>query len=83
MNAVLLAQNMVFPSLVETQRFGAPSVVHNMRRSGLATATAGVRRDRRECFPTPILTRLLCSAGTWHLHEAGVVRKDLQDNCTI
>lgn len=63
--------------LVETQRFGAPDVVHNMRRSGLSMAAPDVYRARREGYSPPILTILLRSVGTSRLHEAAVGRNDL------
>jgi hypothetical protein len=55
-SAPLLAQNMVlFPS--QTQRFGPPDIVHNMRGSGLSTAVPDERPARGEGPFPPIPPR--------------------------
>jgi hypothetical protein len=60
---VACAENGTF-SLAETQRFGPPDIVHNMRGSGLSTAAPDERPARRGGSFPPILTRLPRFEGT-------------------
>ena len=52
-------------SLVKSQRFDPPDILHNMRRRGLSTIGADGRPVKREDFSLPILASRMRYMGTW------------------
>lgn len=52
-------------SPVETQRFGPPDVVRNMRRSGIFTTAPDGHPAKREDYSPPIPASPLRYVGTW------------------
>ena len=52
-------------SPVETQHFGPPGVVRNMRRSGLSTTAPDGHPAKREDSSPPIPASLMRYVGTW------------------
>ena len=52
-------------SLVKTQRFDTPDILHNMRRRGLSTTGPDGNPAKREGFSLPILASRMRYVGTW------------------
>ena len=52
-------------SLVKTQRFDTPDILHNMRRRGLSTTGPDGNPAKREGFSPPTLASRMRYVGTW------------------